>query len=106
MIFKQQFTIEDDLVKGFAEFLGWTEKIQTETDGIDVVESENPETHIDFVNRLAKDNTLSFVTSWANNIKQKEIARQVEEFKNQIEPQIHAQVVQDIEDALTTEVIK
>ena len=87
--FKQQFTFNEEAVKGFAIYLGWEE-------------DENTESFIDFVNNKAREHSLKFTKAWAEKLKQDYINQTV---KENIEPQLYQQIVKPVEDALINEVI-
>lgn len=116
--FTQTFTFPESSVKGFAEYLGWQEKlsrqitvVDEETDGVliashfETEEYDNPQTFAEFVDERAKAHSLSFTKSWAETLKQQEIDMQVNELRDSIEPTLQAQIVQPVEDALTSEII-
>jgi len=115
--FTQTFTLPESSVKGFAEYIGWQEKLTRqkivvdddtttpETTHFEIEEYDNPQTFAEFVDEKAKAHSLSFTKSWAETLKQQEIDRQVQELKDTIEPTLQAQIVQPVEDALTSEII-
>lgn len=113
--FTQTFTFPEQSVKGFAIYLGWqeklTQKVETWTDELwwpifTTEEYDNPQTFAEFVDEKAKAHSLSFTKSWAEMLKQQEIDRQVNELKETIEPGLHDQIVQPVEDALMSEIIE
>lgn len=67
-------------------------------------EYDNPQTFSQFVDEKAKAHSLAFTKSWAETLKQQEIDRQVNELKETIEPTLHNQIVQPVEDALVSEI--
>jgi hypothetical protein len=105
--FKQQFTFNEEAVMGFAIFLGWRDMIETQSEYKDgemarTIMIENPESFTDFVDRKAREHSLEFTKSWAEKLKQDYINKTVAE---NIEPQLHEQIVKPVEDALISEVI-
>jgi len=111
--FKQQFTFNENAVKGFATFLGWQEKLTRQiivqddevTTHFEDEEYDNPESFTEYVERKAVEHSLEFTKSWANKLKQDEIERQVSELKESIEMPLHTAIVQPVEDALISEII-
>ena len=79
--FKQEFTYPEELVKGFATFLGWQEKLTRQievtdddtttpiTTHIENEEYDNPQSFVDFVDEKAREHTLLFTKSWAESLK-------------------------------------
>jgi hypothetical protein len=116
--FKQQFTFEEEAVKGFALFLGWKEKLfnqievtdqeatdtQAKLTHFEQEEVDNTETYIDYVSRRAKENSLAFTKQWAEKLKQDYISTQLSDLQTKIEPTLQAQIIKPVEDALITEV--
>lgn len=115
--FKQQFTFNENSVKGFAIHLGWSEKLTRQIEVVDDEttdpvtkhfeneEYDNPQTFVEFVEEKAREHTLSFTKSWAQKLKQDYLSVQVEEFKATIEPSLDEQIIKPVEDALTSETI-
>ena len=115
--FKQQFTYPEELVKGFAIYLGWKEKLTRQVEIIDddtttpitihleMEEYDNPQSFIDYVDVKAREHTLLFTKSWANKLKTDALNAQVDEFKANIEPTLYTQIIQPVEDALTSEIV-
>ena len=111
--FTHTFTFPKDKVKNFAIFLGWQEKLTRQIEVLDdnnVVinfedeEYDNPETFSEYVDKLAKEHTLTFTKQWANKLKEDYINAQVAELKAQIEPVADEEIVKPVENALTTTV--
>ena len=114
--FKQEFTFNEDAVKGFALHLGWKEKLTrqirvVDDDTTDLVtthfeyeEYDNPQTFVQFIEEKAREHTLLFTKSWAQKIKQDYLNVQVDEFKATIEPSLDEQIIKPVDDALTSEI--
>ena len=106
--FKQQFTFNEEAVKGFATFLGWQEKLTKQIEIIDDEtttpvtshfeneEYDNPQTFIQFVEEKAREHTLLFTKSWAEKLKQDYLNAQVNEFKAQVEPTLNEQIIKPV----------
>jgi len=117
--FKQEFTFPEEAIQGFALFLGWQEKLtrqveivdqeETETQGrlthFDNEEYDNPESFTELVARRAVEHSSTFTKSWAEKLKQDAINSQLEELRATIEPTLYAQIVQPVEEALTSEIL-
>lgn len=115
--FKQQFTFNEDAVKGFATHLGWQEKLTRQITVIDdnttipvtthneAEEYDNPQTFTEYVDMKAREHTLLFTKSWAQKLKTDTLNAQVDEFKANIEPTLYTQIIQPVEDALTSEIV-
>jgi hypothetical protein len=115
--FKQQFTFNEEAVKGFALHLGWTEKVTEQeivvdddtTDPVtthtEQVEVDNPVTFIEFVKEKAREHSLQFTKGWANTLVESEITKQKSELEETLRPQLEQAIVKPVEDALEDEVI-
>jgi hypothetical protein len=115
--FKQQFTFDEDSVKGFAKHLGWQEKLTRQIEVVDdetvdpvtthfeTEEYDNPETFIDFVDKKAREHTLRFTKQWAENLVYIEIENQKQSVENTIKTQLENDIIKPVEDALSSEVI-
>jgi hypothetical protein len=115
--FKQQFTYPEESVKGFALFLGWQERLSREIEVVDddtttpitthksLEEYDNPQTFSSFVEHAAKEHSLKFIRSWAENIAQSELHNQIIAITNVTGAELHNQIVTPVEDALVSEVI-
>lgn len=114
--FKQEFTFPEESVKGFALFLGWIEKFTrsiaivdengVDTGNFEIEEYDNPETYIQYVERLSIEHTQKFTKAWAEKLKEDYLNTQVESFKEQTEPALYEQIIKPVEDALISEVIE
>lgn len=117
IIFKQQFTYPEELVKGFAIFLGWKEKLTKQVEIVDdntttpitvhfkEEEYNNPQTFLQYVDEKAREHTLLFTKSWAENLKQEQLESEVSLFKATLEPSLNAQIIKPVEDALISEIV-
>ena len=115
--FKQQFTYPEELVIGFALFLGWKEKLTRQIEIVDdsttdpvtthfeTEEYDNPQSFTEYVDMKAREHTLLFTKSWAEKLKQDYLNVQVDEFKAKVEPSLNAQIIKPVEDALITEIV-
>jgi hypothetical protein len=108
--FKQQFTFNEEAVKGFAIHLGWKEKILVPVEENNpysqMEEIDNPQTFIDYVDEKAREHTLLFTKSWANKLKDEYLNAQIQTLKDDVEPTLYLQIVKPVEDALTSEIIE
>ena len=86
--FTATFTFPRSSIIGFAKFLGYPDTAIT-TDGV-------PEEVFDFIARLAKEHNEKFVTTWANMLVQEQVQAQVDTIK----PQVEAQILQPVKDAI------
>jgi len=112
--FKQQFTFEEEAVRGFAIHLGWKETL---TRGVDIVNEDlimtrfeieeypNPQSFTDYVDEKAREHTLLFTKSWAEELKNNYLNAQVEALKTTVEPTLYTQIVKPVENALTSEIV-
>jgi len=82
--FKQQITVSDELVVGFALYLGWVEEMEI-----------TPE---EFVNQKSKEYMQNFFLGFGRKLVEDQLA----EAKNQLEQTI----IKPVQDALTTEVVE
>jgi hypothetical protein len=95
--FTHTFTFPEAAVIGFALYLGYKEKLQQNVEGENrVIEIDNPESAIESITRLSKENSLLFTSQWARHIADEELAKQLAVIK----PQIDALILKPVEDAL------
>lgn len=110
--FKQQFTFNEESVKGFAIHLGWQETLTRQTevmiDDVPTLQNEdypNPQTFAEYVDEKAREHTLKFTKSWAEQLKNSYLNAQVQEFKTTVEPSLNDQIIKPVEDALISEIL-
>lgn len=99
--FTHTFTFPEQSVLGFAKFLGYVESSETprfDSNGtfIETTITPNAESPVDYVSRLSKEHSLTFVTKWANWLAEKELEKQIDIIK----PQIDEALVKPVEQAL------
>lgn len=97
--YKMQFTFPKASVIAFAKFIGYQEKIsqvnpENPTGGL--IEVDNTENVFDYIARMAKEHNEKFVTVWADFLVQKELDKQVDVIK----PQIEQAIVKPVKDAI------
>lgn len=98
------FTYDREAVKAFAIDKGWKEKITPEGE-IYAEEIDNPETLEMFIQKDFDNYLKAYVTPMAIKIKNNELNRLVEEYRTEIEPTLHEQIVKPVEDALISEIV-
>ena len=114
--FKQQFSYEEEAVKGFAVFLGWKEKLvrrvlKEVTSNLEGVEStistyeneeyDNPETYVQYVERKSKEHSELFTLAWAKSLVKEQVRLHGELQRETIE----AQILLPVKEALIVETI-
>lgn len=108
--FKQQITVQEELVEGLATFLGYQSTIikefEKEDGSKDIENVFNPETPIEFIDRLAKEHTASFFKPFGEKLVQDELIKTgIDEQKKQVQEQIEAQIVTPIIEGLISDVV-
>lgn len=117
--FKQQITVPEELVEGLAVFLGYKPTLtrineivdDDTTDPVTVHHEEeeypNPETAIEYIDKLAKENTAKFFKPFGEKLVQDELTKLgIDEQKKQAEAQLEQAIVMPVMDALITEIVK
>lgn len=98
--YKMQFTFPKASVIAFAKFIGYQEMVSEyseENPTIPIGTIQNPENVFDFVARMAREHNQKFVTIWADFLVQKELGKQIDAIKPQIEQAIVKPVVDAIQ---------
>lgn len=94
--FKQQITVEQDLVDGLAQSLGYGPTIIVRQGG-DLLTQTNPETTIEFIDRLAKKHTENFFLPFGKKLVEQQLAVP--------KAQLEQLIINPVMNALVTEVV-
>jgi hypothetical protein len=102
--FKQQLTVSEELVHAMALDLGYKSEYEWEENGEKKV-AQNPQTPEQFIDELAKQNTINFFVPFGLKLVESEFKKLgFEEQERQIREQLKAQIMQPVIDTLVTEI--